>query len=360
MVLKGLLFKRFVSGSVVRRSGTVSNKVLFGVGAAALTASLGYFSYKFVYGNGDDELSLDKFTRYRVSYKKPIDGSHFLMELTPVVKQRTNLWLKLESEKLWSVEVKQPEIMVARNYTPLPLKYDAQSDDIVPLKDGDNAGGKLFFYLKQYPDGEVSRWLFKMKEGDQVELRGPITEYELPRDSDERKRDRGFLFDSKTIKNHDVETFRWRPFDISFYAAGTGIAPALQLTLSEDPFKGKLQLFYSCKQLEELGPLAKYLELLQQNGRIELNLYESSKGNSLRKDTKKLLDTIPAPSKYVPKATFKSNSNASIISPVLSLVCGPDEYISTIAGPKYLQAQGQTGGLLKQKGWNEENVYKLS
>jgi hypothetical protein len=107
---------------------------------------------------------------------------------------------------LWSVEVKQPELQVARDYTPLP-----------PPPPPSNAGaevgdGKLRLYIRRLEKGEVSGYLARLKVGDTVELRGPRLGFDLRRrvgvDGDGEK---------ETEKKKVV-----------FFAGGTGIAPALQ------------------------------------------------------------------------------------------------------------------------------------
>lgn len=321
--------------------------------SALASGSAGYYYYYENYFGV--ELSPDHFTKYKISYKKDIDSDHYLMELAPLKPQKKNLWSELGSSKLWSVEIKQPQIMVVRNYTPLPLKRTGE-DELQVLKDCDNAQGKLFFYMKQYKNGEVARWLNRLPEGHVLEVRGPFVEYEFPELKDEIRRDRSFLWEGKNIQKTDA--FRYQPFDISMYTAGTGVVTALQLLLTESPFRGKIELFHACKSVKELGPLEPLLYTLKENGRVDLKLFESSKGTGIKNHLSEVLDMIPKPFPYFGEVQFKSIEKD--FKPVLSLVCGPQEYITTIAGVKYDLAQGPVGGLLAKKGWTSENVYKLS
>lgn len=111
---------------------------------------------------------------------------------------------------LWALEVKQPELMVARDYTPLPEEGE------VGVVDGDGEGGKLRLYVRRMERGEVSNYLARMKVGDEVELRGPKLGFDL------RARvgveDRG---------EAEGENFGERK-KVVFLAGGTGISPALQ------------------------------------------------------------------------------------------------------------------------------------
>jgi cytochrome-b5 reductase len=60
---------------------------------------------------------------------------------------------------IWSVFIKDDDIQVERPYTPL---------------EGIDEQGRLLFWIKKYPMGEVGRWLHSKAVGDQVELRGPL------------------------------------------------------------------------------------------------------------------------------------------------------------------------------------------
>jgi cytochrome-b5 reductase len=60
---------------------------------------------------------------------------------------------------IWSVFIKDDDIQVERPYTPLQ---------------GIDEQGRMLFWIKKYPKGEVGRWLHSKVVGDQVEIRGPL------------------------------------------------------------------------------------------------------------------------------------------------------------------------------------------
>lgn len=314
-----------------------------------------YFKFK---DNNGQELSPDHFTPYRISFKEEIDRSHYLLELTPVAEQQVNLWAKMGCDKLWSVEIKQPEVMVVRNYTPLPLQVNQKSHSLELMEDGDHAGGKLFFYIKRYEQGEVARWLHRLPENHIVELRGPFIDYEFPHYESEIKRDRSFL-KTNGSKLDMEEKFVFQPFDIAMFTAGTGVVTALQLLLTENPFRGTIDLFYSCRSYDELGPLKPFLTALESQKRIRLNVVESRYQRSMAESLKTIDKAILPPSTYLGQVPFRGKTD-TIVRPVLSLVCGPEGYVAAIAGPKYEPAQGPVLGLLGKKHWTSDNVYKLS
>ena len=98
----------------------------------------------------------------------------------------------------------QPELQIARSYTPLP-------------PDNQSPPEQIRLYVRKEPQGEVSGFLHKLMPGSIVHLRGPHPEYVIPDDVKE----------------------------IVFVAGGTGIAPALQVVHS---------LFYARERPKEATP----------------------------------------------------------------------------------------------------------
>lgn len=68
---------------------------------------------------------------------------------------------------IWSIYVKDDDIQVERQYTPL---------------EGVNSEGRMSFWIKKYPKGEVGRWLHSKRVGDAVEIRGPLKTWEWKED----------------------------------------------------------------------------------------------------------------------------------------------------------------------------------
>ncbi|KAF3056635.1 putative fmi1 protein [Daldinia childiae] len=100
---------------------------------------------------------------------------------------------------LWSVEIKQPQLQIARHYTPLPPLSGSCGN-----AEGEG-GGELRFLIRKVDGGEMSTYLSKLRVGEKIWLRGPHLGFDVAR----RLGDAG---------RHVV-----------FLAGGTGIAPALQV-----------------------------------------------------------------------------------------------------------------------------------
>lgn len=60
---------------------------------------------------------------------------------------------------IWSIFIKDDDIQVERPYTPL---------------EGIDEHGRMKFWIKRYPRGEVGRWLHTKIVGDKIEIRGPL------------------------------------------------------------------------------------------------------------------------------------------------------------------------------------------
>ncbi|KAG7136229.1 Cytochrome c mitochondrial import factor CYC2 like protein [Verticillium longisporum] len=133
-----------------------------------------------------------RFTPFTLVDREPVSATSFVLTLHPsttlppseVAAQLAAPWT---ANDLWSLEVKQPQLQIAREYTPLP-----------------NAPpGALRFLVRAINGGEVSTYLSRLPLGATIDLRGPHGSFDLQA----RLRPEGRLV---------------------FLAGGTGIASALQ------------------------------------------------------------------------------------------------------------------------------------
>ncbi|KAI6715320.1 hypothetical protein JHW43_002170 [Diplocarpon mali] len=241
----------------------------------------------------------------------------------------------------WSVEFKQPDLQIARSYTPLP-----------PTKGDPKAKGDLRFLIRREHRGEVSGYLHALGEGAQIQLRGPNEEFSLP---------------------ESVQ-------DVLFLAGGTGIAPALQVayTLLEEkdaqPEKPKIHIVWAnrkradCEgghdasnpntwEAHKTGQIVQELEILQQRypGQLSVEYLVDEEGKYL--DQRRISSLMKVTTKD------KGRAGTTEIDSQLLFVSGPEGFISYIAGPKRWEygreGQGELGGLLRQIGLKTWKVWKL-
>ena len=255
---------------------------------------------------------------------------------------------------VWSVEVVQPELQIARSYTPLPPTEGTKPEQV-----------RLF--VRQEPQGEVSTFLHKINRGTLVHLRGPRIEYEIPEDVDE----------------------------ILFLAGGTGIAPALQVahtlfnhrtrSTQESP---ELRILWANRKREDsidgLNPVDKsqnetpsqspeaYGEVAVPSQPSQTPLVEEVESLRAKHRGSFIVDyLIDEEGSYISESLLRtylsgadqtSNQDGTLRRKVI-LVSGPDGFVEAFAGPKSWQGgreiQGPLGGLLKKinpEGWE---IWKL-
>ena len=184
----------FASSTPPTRSPTKSRWPIFALGfSSGLAASLAVIAYNE--NKSDQVLNPTNFTPFILVGKDRISSTSSVFTLQPILTAKNSqVYIDAWKKGVWSLQVKQPQLQIARAYTPLP-----------PL-DGEGiiSRNALKFLIREEPRGEVSGYLHRLPLGATVDLRGPHLEFEIPKDIDE----------------------------VLFIAGGTGIAPALQVAHS--------------------------------------------------------------------------------------------------------------------------------
>jgi len=111
-------------------------------------------------------LSSAHFTPLILKAKEKVNATSTIFTFAVPSNQRPNEVSDSMKGPIWSLYVRQPEIQIQRPYTPL---------DVAPLFASDSQEGELKFLVKRYDDGEVSKWLHRRKEGEEVDFRGPVS-----------------------------------------------------------------------------------------------------------------------------------------------------------------------------------------
>ena len=194
-----------------------------------------------------------------------------------------------------------------------------------PVSDED-AVGYLDFVIKRYPNGPMSEHLHSMKEGDTLDMKGPIPKYPW------------------SPNKHD---------HIALIAGGTGITPMYQLcrAIFKNPEdKTKVTLVYGNVTEDDIlvrGELKDLEEKYPQRFRAFYMLDKPPKDWQQGKGfvTKELLkEVIPKP----------DEANLKVF------VCGPPGMYKAISGTKKSPAdQGELDGYLKELGYSQDQVYKF-
>jgi ferredoxin-NADP reductase len=175
---------RILAASVRTRS---YGALIFGTGAV----SIWYYNAQSPSEQRSRQLNPSSFTPYILVSRDTVSPTSSIFSLRsqnhdPATSQAVK---EAFQKGIWSVQFKQPQLQIARNYTPLP---DA---------DGLLAEDELQMLIRREEGGEVSNYLHGLPERSTIAVRGPFNECEIPAD----------------VTN------------VIFLAGGTGIAPALQV-----------------------------------------------------------------------------------------------------------------------------------
>ncbi|CAG8959398.1 hypothetical protein HYFRA_00001296 [Hymenoscyphus fraxineus] len=169
-----------------------------------------------------------RFTPFRLVKRDEVSETAVVLTLRPEklpnpACDNWGVYRRAWASGMWSVEFKQPQLMIAREYTPLPPLPD--------VKKGEEAD--LRFLIRKEKGGEMSGYLFGLSQGDVLGLRGPNVEY-------------GF---------QGVEHVS----EVVFVAGGTGIASALQA--AHVLLEGTLDADFKVKPGEVVGAVVSHMKL---------------------------------------------------------------------------------------------------
>jgi cytochrome-b5 reductase len=172
----------------------------------------------------------------------------------------------------------------------------------------------------------MSKHIHSLKVGDSLEVRGPFPKYPY------------------TANKHS---------EIGLIAGGTGITPMLQLirkVLDNPQDKTKINFIFAnhtTKDIllkDELDKLAK-----QHPDRFKIKYIISNKEPGWNGEVG-----------YVRKDIIKDTFKGSADKESIVFVCGPPGMVEVVCGPKAKDnSQGEVKGILKDLGYNEDNVYKF-
>ncbi|KAI0491008.1 hypothetical protein F4859DRAFT_30852 [Xylaria cf. heliscus] len=225
----------------------------------AASAGAAYLYRRQSGSSDDDVINTSTFTAFTITGREQVSPTAFIITLRP------SAWVDPEGldpghvegepvgflstriqeawrHGLWSVEIKQPQLQIARHYTPLPpfptpagspsvgekkLLGNGNTNELQATRtkeaglshEEQDEQADLRILIRRMDGGEMSNYLSRQRVGDTVWLRGPHLGFDIPRR----------LGDGNS---HDSDTEADRAGDqrgMVFLAGGTGIAPALQI-----------------------------------------------------------------------------------------------------------------------------------
>ncbi|KAF2855051.1 hypothetical protein T440DRAFT_464362, partial [Plenodomus tracheiphilus IPT5] len=187
------------------------------------TSALGTLTYRFLLPSSSStstSLNPHTFTPYTLIDKQRVSSTSAIFTL-----RNSNAGSEPESVKqawgkgVWSVQIKQPELQIARAYTPLPISGEENQDG------GGDKTRDMRLLIRQETGGEVSTYLHGLPVPSTLELRGPHVELQ--------------------VAWEEVE-------EVVFLAGGTGIAPAMQIARILGGREGsRMDVFWANRRREE-------------------------------------------------------------------------------------------------------------
>lgn len=281
-----------------------------------------------------------RFTPFTVIGREDVSPTSFILTLRPysAVKLGTDPYADSWSHGPWSVEFKQPQLQIARLYTPLPPPSGVQSS------------GELRFLIRREKGGEVSNYLAALPLLATVEIRGPHPEVDLP---------------------DDVT-------DIVFLAGGTGIAPAMQVayTLLETRVEGgrpRMHIVWSNRKRDDC--LGGVCSSGARNSRKDQTGHSATGTvvRELQEMRRRYPDHLTVDYLVNEERTFLDQNMISTLmrksavenrmGSKLLFVSGPEGFVNFLAGPKIWECgeekQGELGGVISRMGLKDWKVWKL-
>jgi cytochrome-b5 reductase len=279
-----------------------------------------------------------RFTPFYIIDRQDVSPTSFILTLRPHKDVSSDIDPYADSWKqgTWSVEFKQPQLQIARSYTPLPPQLDSPNSP------------NLRFLIRCEKGGEVSNYLTNLPPQATIEIRGPHPELDLP----------------TNITN------------IVFLAGGTGIAPAMQViyALLEKRVEGpnlKIHIIWANRRrVDCVGGISLSQSRtskgsnpvpLPAEGIVrELQLMQARHPENLSVDYLVDEEGTFLDQKMISAITGKATGDPTVsgTGSKLLFVSGPEGFVSFIAGPKRwedgVENQGELGGVIGRmslKGW---------
>ncbi|KAG0295289.1 NADH-cytochrome b5 reductase [Linnemannia gamsii] len=244
-----------------------------------------------------------------------------------------------------AIYVKDDQIQAMRAYTPVHSVEQEQ--------------GTVQLLIKRYSEGQVSRFMHDAKEGQKIEMRGPVLIWPGGKED---------------LKQWD---------EIGMIAGGTGITafmPIIHSALTNPDKKVKISLLFASQSPEELY-FKDELDYLVKTFPNQLRVsYTVDKAPAIPAVAS---ETVTAPSKWEGHVGFVNQAMLQGLLPPakkaitkgdvaqeteqagkevkksIVLVCGPESMVNHVAGTRGMSGQEPIRGVLGAMGYQREQVFRF-
>ncbi|THV06483.1 cytochrome-b5 reductase [Dendrothele bispora CBS 962.96] len=268
--------------------------------------------------------------------KSPLDPENFkdfkLKKIKPYNHNTSEFVFELPNNEASLLPV--ASCLIVKSSDPEALK-DSKGKPIIrpytPISPSD-LPGELTLLVKKYDNGNASKHIHSLKEGDTLSIKGPIPKW----------------------------PWKMNEFDqVALIGGGSGITPLYQIlthALTSPTNTTRFTLLFSNVTSADIL-LKPELDALQSkfpdNLKVVYCLDKPPTTNEGEEEWK-------GPKGYVGKEVVKEFVAGPELGEKLKVfVCGPPGQVEAIAGKKAGMKQGELGGVLKELGYTEDQVYKF-
>ncbi|KAI0686825.1 ferredoxin reductase-like C-terminal NADP-linked domain-containing protein [Cytidiella melzeri] len=271
-------------------------------------------------------------TPKKVQEKSPLDPDNFvdfkLKKIEPYNHNTAKYIFELPNGEASLLPVASCVVVKSASDSPEPLLGKNEKPIIRPYTpvSPSDAEGELTFLIKRYEGGKMSQYIHNLKPGEKLAIKGPIPKIA-------------------------IEANKWE--EVGLIAGGSGITPMYQIlhhALNDPSNKTRFTLIFAnvtpadILLKEEFDSLkAKYPEKFEVV--YVLDKPEGDWKGAVGYVNKRLIE------QHIPPASLGEK--------VKVMVCGPPGQVNAIAGKKDGMKQGQVGGVLKELGYTEDQVFKF-
>ncbi|PPQ69445.1 hypothetical protein CVT25_004837 [Psilocybe cyanescens] len=262
--------------------------------------------------------------------KSPLDPQNFidfkLKKVIPYNHNSSSFVFELPNDEASLIPV--ASCLVVKASAPDALNDDKGKPIIRPYTpvSPPDTPGQLTLLIKRYENGNMSKHIFDLKEGDTLSIKGPIVKF----------------------------PYKANEFDqVALIGGGSGITPLYQLithALSDKNNKTKFKLIYS--------------------NVTEKDILLREEFDALKKKYPDTFDAVylvdnptegwKGPVGYINADVIKQHVGpADLKDKVKVFICGPPGQVASLAGKKAGMKQGEIGGVLKELGYSEDQVFKF-
>ncbi|KAH8119746.1 cytochrome-b5 reductase [Phellopilus nigrolimitatus] len=265
-----------------------------------------------------------------VQTKSPLDPNAFvdfkLKEVIPYNHNTSKFVFELPENQASLLPV--ASCVVVKSSDPEALQNDKGKPVIrpyTPISPSD-APGELTFLIKKYAKGLASQHIHNLKPGETLSIKGPIPKFD-----------------------YKINQFE----QVGLIGGGSGITPLYQIlthALADQSNKTKFTLLFSNVSEADVLLREEFDSLAKKFPDTLKVVYYIDKGDKNWKG-----ETGYISKEGIKKYIFGPDAGDK----VKIFVCGPPGQVVTLAGKKDGMKQGELGGVLKELGYTEEQVYKF-